>query len=362
MFRLLLLFAAALCLYGVPVPEEPRLRLALVVTLAGNRKLADYFEWSCRSIQISADLVDMLVFHENNQKLRNVSCASNVKFINLGEKGIADTISKLIVFNETNDSVQRELSMVINNVLIHMPRYLVEVKPMTGSLFKSYLSGYSHWSYTDPDIIWGDLRDWIDLKDLRQFDVVSFAKNWDAGKLYLRGQMSWHQNTHKVNDLWRQLRYFSKAEYAMRLGNAYRMLLAHSSADAVFKKNFQSAEGYYSQAVLGTPGVDVKIVGRGFDDFFREPVVLYAGKLYRCQAKQNITGCISSVQQKYIHHFSPNGSSLLLLPSPKYIPFQAYYDEEHCKMHWLPPDTRLWYEITKLCEFIRIYPCGASFL
>eukprot|EP01031_Cornospumella_fuschlensis_P039271 gene39271-47792_t len=127
----------------------------------------------------------------------------------------------------------------------------------------------------------------------------------------------------------------------MRLGNAYRMLLSHSNADAVFKKNFHSAEGYYSQAVLNTPGINVKIVGRGFDDFFREPVVLYYGKLYRCQAKQNITGCVSSIQQKYEHHFSANGNSLLQLPAPKYTPFQAYYDEEHCKMHWLPPDTRL---------------------
>eukprot|EP01031_Cornospumella_fuschlensis_P037385 gene37385-45394_t len=130
-FLILALFSTAICLHGVLIPEEPKVRLALVVTLAGNRKLADYFEWSCRSIQTSAGLVDMLVFHENNQRLRNVSCASNVKFINLGEKGIADAISKLIVFNETNDSVQRELSMVVNNVLIHMPRYLVEIKPMT---------------------------------------------------------------------------------------------------------------------------------------------------------------------------------------------------------------------------------------
>ena len=35
-------------------------------------------------------------------------------------------------------------------------RYLVEMKPLFGSMLSHYLKPYSHWSYTDPDILWGN--------------------------------------------------------------------------------------------------------------------------------------------------------------------------------------------------------------
>jgi hypothetical protein len=191
LFRLLLL--VALCALVIPdqlLSNNNHSKLALVITLAGNKKLVEYFEWSCKSIAASKELVDMLVFHENNQKLRNVTCADNVKFINLGERGLAEAISKQIIGkNESSESIQRELSMIIGNVLIHFPKYLVEIKPMLGSLFESYLLGYSHWSYTDPDIIFGNLNDWIDKDDLEKYDIITYGKNWDAGRLYLRGQV-----------------------------------------------------------------------------------------------------------------------------------------------------------------------------
>jgi hypothetical protein len=99
----------------------------------------------------------------------------------------------------------------------------------------------------------------------------------------------------------------------MRMGLAYQMLLGHISANAVFKKNFNSAEGWYSQVVFNTKGLAVKIVGRGFDDFFREPVVLYNGRLYRCQLKQSISSCYSTVVSK-----ASNGSITVYdLPAPK---------------------------------------------
>jgi len=165
-------------------------RIALVVTLAGNKKLADYFEWSCRSIGASKGLVDMLVFHEHNQKVLGMNCAENVKLVDLGEKGLSGIISNhMIPEGPSAQESRNELRMMLAEILVHMPRYLVEIKPMTGSLFAQYLSNYTHWSYTDPDIVWGNLEDWIDPQDLKTYDLVSVAKNWDAARLYLRGQV-----------------------------------------------------------------------------------------------------------------------------------------------------------------------------
>ena len=64
-------------------------------------------------------------------------------------------------------------------------------------------------SYTDPDILWGRLSDWVDQSDLNQFELVTFgkylikcltsniwylvkiiAKNLDSGRLFLRGQVT----------------------------------------------------------------------------------------------------------------------------------------------------------------------------
>lgn len=164
-------------------------RIALVVTLAGNLKLAQYFEWSCRTIVASKSLVDMLVFHENNQKLGEMKCAENVKFINLGDRGLSTIIAKQVLGDGIKEDVLHQLEHIINNILIHSPRYLVEIKPMIGSLLANYLTSYSHWSYTDPDIIWGNVGDWLEESDLENYDIVSFAKHMDAARLFLRGQV-----------------------------------------------------------------------------------------------------------------------------------------------------------------------------
>ncbi len=77
------------------------------------------------------------------------------------------------------------------------------------------------------------------------------------------------------------------------MGDAYRMLLEHKSTDEVFAHNFHSAEGWYSQAVFKA-GLQVMIVGRGFDDYFREPVVVHEGRMTRCGLDGSMAHCIQN--------------------------------------------------------------------
>ena len=166
-------------------------RFAMVVTLAGPNKLSEYFEWTCRTIVHSADSFDMLVFHEGNSRLQRIVCAHNVKFIDLGKNGL----SKLIVsellseFNTSSEANRGSLTDMLSDVITHIPRYLIEVKPMTGSLFRDYLTPYSHWTYTDPDIVWGNIGSWILPDDARTYDIITLAKTFDAGRLFVRGQV-----------------------------------------------------------------------------------------------------------------------------------------------------------------------------
>ena len=188
---LLLLLCIVLLVRGTESDQNSKRWGAVVVTLAGTKKLSEYFEWSCRSIGSSADSFDMLVFHEGNTKLKNIYCAKNVKFVDLGENGLAKLVVSQVlgVRNTSSEDNRGVLTSMLSDIITHIPRYLVEIKPMTGSLFKDWLNGYSHWTYTDPDIIWGNLTSWLDVADAKEFDVVTLAKTMDAGRLFVRGQV-----------------------------------------------------------------------------------------------------------------------------------------------------------------------------
>ncbi len=105
-------------------------------------------------------------------------------------------------------------------------------------------------------------------------------------------QLSVHKNIDFLNNLWRKLDYFAPESYASRMGGAFHLLSKKTTTDEVFGKFFNSAEGWYSKLAFETPAIKIKIVGKGFDDYFSEPVLLINGKLSRCALKQNISNCV----------------------------------------------------------------------
>lgn len=165
-------------------------RGALLVTLAGDHELKGYFEWSCRTIGASKGMFDMLVFHESNVRVMALNCSSNVKLIDVGTGGFSKLIiAKLSEISNYNETTREKMTIQLNDIIVHSPRYMIEVKPMLGSLFQRYLSSYSHWSFTDPDIMWGNLTHWIEAGDLNRFDIVTMTQYMDAGRLFIRGQV-----------------------------------------------------------------------------------------------------------------------------------------------------------------------------
>lgn len=51
----------------------------------------------------------------------------------------------------------------------------MEYKPAFGHIFADYLGGYSHWGYSDLDVVFGDLPRWIDEDEWRDYDVVTYG-------------------------------------------------------------------------------------------------------------------------------------------------------------------------------------------
>ena len=42
-----------------------------------------------------------------------------------------------------------------------------------GTVFSSFLENYSHWSYTDIDLVMGDLPLFLDAEELTEYDIVT---------------------------------------------------------------------------------------------------------------------------------------------------------------------------------------------
>lgn len=77
----------------------------------------------------------------------------------------------------------------------------------------------------------------------------------------------------------------------MRLKNAVRMIQAKENSRTIWGENFVSAEGAYSHLVFHS-NFSVKIIGRGFDDFISNSVVMVNRQLVRCELNINLTTCI----------------------------------------------------------------------
>lgn len=178
-----------------------------------------------------------------------------------------------------------------------IPRYLVEMKPMAGHMFKDYLGTYSHWSYTDPDILWGSLSDFMDYDSVADFEIITAAKTNDASRLFVRGQFALHRNTEPTNSLWKELDYLTPVSVAERM-TACAVTLRKSAdklagpdgtkrKDYIFGKYFHSAEGWYSRAVFESSSrVRVLILSLGFNDFEKMPVLLLGKRLLRCESPE----------------------------------------------------------------------------
>ena len=117
-------------------------------------------------------------------------------------------------------------------------------------------------------------------------------------------------------------------------GNAARMIEGRQSSDAIFMNCFFSSEGYYSQLVF-KENISVKIVGRGFDDFSTSPVVVYQGRMMRCNADIDLSTCLNitkSVDDSSTvkAHKQPSSSSAAAL-----VPVNAYYNTEDMSYRYL---------------------------
>lgn len=245
-------------------------RLAIVIPYLppsdGAPAFPAYFDLFAASAAGSASDVDFLIFHcfvDPSLLPDPNNLPSNVKLIDLTEpheEGGGDACGLAGLFARVTDKRQEEGRMqtplerlvpTLSRQIVEMPYMLVEYKPAFGHIFADYLTEYSHWGYSDLDIVFGDVSRWIDDDEWNDYDVVTYGFG-DQDKLYLRGQFTFHRNDPKrINQLWRHCKYLSEMD----------IRYAHPK-----KFKFESAEGCYSQAVIRRDDIRVKWAVKAFTD------------------------------------------------------------------------------------------------
>ncbi|KAG7364445.1 hypothetical protein IV203_037647 [Nitzschia inconspicua] len=243
-------------------------RLAIIIPFIGQGPSAipSYLELFCTCAAGSADLVDYLLihdgildgFHQSHQS----PCPDNVRFISMGSiqefsqalVRVTDRIPDDEFPKEVGGS-REELANILAKFIRKYPYVMVEFKPALGHIFEEHLKGYTHWGYSDLDILFGDLGRWITPDELDEFDIVTYGFG-DQERVYLRGQFTFHRNDpEKINQLWR------RCEYLSNMDQRFAEVLSGES-----QIRFESAEGCYSAAVLESTDIKIKYAVKAFTD------------------------------------------------------------------------------------------------
>lgn len=145
-------------------------KICLIIPYFGMFK--NYFQLFLNSCENNST-IDWLIFTDSNQEYyfpKNVNKIS-------------------IEFDELKDIVQQNFDF---KICLDTPYKLCDYKPAYGEIFKKYLKNYDFWGYCDCDLIFGDIRRFINDEILERYD-----------KLFTRGHLSLYRNNDKTNSFYR---------------------------------------------------------------------------------------------------------------------------------------------------------------
>ena len=180
---------------------------------------------------------------------------SNIMFFPIGISRMAHMHAEaLVAKSEGSASVEKSdhdarvsrASELLAKVLTAKPYSLVEFKPALGAVFEAFLKGYSHWCFSDLDLVMGDLVAWsneisfdipaADANVAREWDIYTYSFG-DQWRMYTRGQWTVHRNTPTVNNAFRACTFMVGDHLLRRLEKGFR---------------YESAEGCYAKVVASS--------------------------------------------------------------------------------------------------------------
>lgn len=97
-----------------------------------------------------------------------------------------------IIYMELEDLKEMFEDKLKMKISLEKPYKVCDFRPAFGFLFEDYIKDYDYWGYTDLDVIYGDIDNFINLDELKEYK-----------KILNRGHFSLYLNEEKINQLFR---------------------------------------------------------------------------------------------------------------------------------------------------------------
>lgn len=131
----------------------------------------NYFQLFLKSCQMNKDF-QWIIFGNHSESDLPYQIPDNVK----------------IVFFSLDDMRELIKTKIGSFCLLHTPYKLCDYKPMYGIIFEEYLKTYTHWGHCDLDLVFGNLKTFINEELMEKYD-----------KILPGGHLSIYKNNAKVN-------------------------------------------------------------------------------------------------------------------------------------------------------------------
>lgn len=122
---------------------------------------------------------------------------------NLGT--IVNKPDNVIILFKTLEEIKTEASLKLGfKVNIEYPYKLCDFKPAYGFLFPEIIDGYDFWGQSDLDVIYGNIRDFLNNEMLENHDFISLRHDYTTGCFAL------YRNNTKMNSFFMRSKDYEK--------------------------------------------------------------------------------------------------------------------------------------------------------
>ena len=136
-------------------------------------KFPNYFSLSLKSLEYNSDFDWYIVTDDKTSH----NYPKNVHVI-------------YMTFDDLHKKIQKEFDF---KVAFETPYKICDFRPCFGVIFKDLLDKYDFWGYFDPDVIFGDLKNYVNDNILSEYD-----------KLFVKGHFSLYRNNDFINNLYKE--------------------------------------------------------------------------------------------------------------------------------------------------------------
>lgn len=132
---------------------------------------------------------------------------------------------------------------------IELPHFykLCDFKPTYGAIFEDYIKDYDFWGHCDLDVVWGNIRNFINDDILSKYEIVS------GGKEMISGHFCLYKNNSKISRIFTKFPY-----YRAQLASPKHCCFDESAMTTTIKQLSQTGEVsvYWPKWIVNYPNLD----------------------------------------------------------------------------------------------------------